>query len=182
MFNKILLMTGVELRTSGIESDHSTNWATTTSHHEIFYLGRLNNSTTSHFRDLESTAINMSMFSHDNNNNSNWDILSAPELNANELPFPLNQSMTVRLLISSLLITVFVAGLLCRWELPHWWWSIGQHDDPSLTSKGSFTRRHNAAFLRYASWFYENIKLFLVAKWPRLNWKRCVFVVVWMSL
>ena len=32
MFNKILPMTGVEPRTSGIESDRSTNWATTTSH------------------------------------------------------------------------------------------------------------------------------------------------------
>ena len=31
MLNKILLMTGVEPRTSGIESDRSTNWATTTS-------------------------------------------------------------------------------------------------------------------------------------------------------
>ena len=31
MFNKILPMTGVEPRTSGIESDRSTNWATTTS-------------------------------------------------------------------------------------------------------------------------------------------------------
>ena len=32
MFNKILPMTGVEPRTSGIKSDRSTNWATTTSH------------------------------------------------------------------------------------------------------------------------------------------------------
>ena len=31
MLNKILPMTGVELQTSGIESDRSTNWATTTS-------------------------------------------------------------------------------------------------------------------------------------------------------
>ena len=31
MFNKILPMTGVEPRTSGIEIDRSTNWATTTS-------------------------------------------------------------------------------------------------------------------------------------------------------
>ena len=31
MFNKILPMTGVEPRTSGIESNRSTNWATTTS-------------------------------------------------------------------------------------------------------------------------------------------------------
>ena len=31
MLNKILPMTGVKLRTSGIESDRSTNWATTTS-------------------------------------------------------------------------------------------------------------------------------------------------------
>ena len=31
MFNKILPMTGVEPWTSGIESDSSTNWATTTS-------------------------------------------------------------------------------------------------------------------------------------------------------
>ena len=31
MLNKILPMTGVEPRTSGIESDRSTNWATTTS-------------------------------------------------------------------------------------------------------------------------------------------------------
>ena len=31
MFNKILPMTGVEPWASGIESDHSTNWATTTS-------------------------------------------------------------------------------------------------------------------------------------------------------
>ena len=31
MFNKILPMTGVEPRTSGIESDRSTNWASTTS-------------------------------------------------------------------------------------------------------------------------------------------------------
>ena len=31
MFNKILPMSGVEPRTSGIESDRSTNWATTTS-------------------------------------------------------------------------------------------------------------------------------------------------------
>ena len=30
MFNNILLMTGVEPGTSGIESDRSTNWATTT--------------------------------------------------------------------------------------------------------------------------------------------------------
>ena len=30
MFNKILPMTGVEPRSSGIESDRSTNWATTT--------------------------------------------------------------------------------------------------------------------------------------------------------
>ena len=30
MFNKILPMTGVEPRTSGIEIDRSTNWATTT--------------------------------------------------------------------------------------------------------------------------------------------------------
>ena len=32
MFNKILPMTGVEPQTSGIESNRSTNWATTTSH------------------------------------------------------------------------------------------------------------------------------------------------------
>ena len=31
MFNKILPMTGVVLQTSGFKSDHSTNWATTTS-------------------------------------------------------------------------------------------------------------------------------------------------------
>ena len=31
MFNKILPMTGVKLRTSGFESHRSTNWATTTS-------------------------------------------------------------------------------------------------------------------------------------------------------
>ena len=31
MFNKFLPMTGVEPQTSGIESDRSTNWATTTS-------------------------------------------------------------------------------------------------------------------------------------------------------
>ena len=31
MLNKILPMTGVEPRTSDIESDRSTNWATTTS-------------------------------------------------------------------------------------------------------------------------------------------------------
>ena len=31
MFNKILPMSGVEPQTSGIESDRSTNWATTTS-------------------------------------------------------------------------------------------------------------------------------------------------------
>ena len=31
MFNKILPMTGVKPRTSGIESNRSTNWATTTS-------------------------------------------------------------------------------------------------------------------------------------------------------
>ena len=38
MFNKILLMTAVELRTSGIESDHSTNWATTISQHDCCYI------------------------------------------------------------------------------------------------------------------------------------------------
>ena len=31
MLNKILPMTGVEPRTSGIKSNRSTNWATTTS-------------------------------------------------------------------------------------------------------------------------------------------------------
>ena len=31
MFNKILPMTGVEPQTSGIKSNRSTNWATTTS-------------------------------------------------------------------------------------------------------------------------------------------------------
>ena len=31
MFNKILPMTGVKPQTTGIISDHSTNWATTTS-------------------------------------------------------------------------------------------------------------------------------------------------------
>ena len=31
MLNKILPMTGVDPRTSGIDSDRSTNWATTTS-------------------------------------------------------------------------------------------------------------------------------------------------------
>ena len=31
MLNEILPMTGVNLRTSGIKSDRSTNWATTTS-------------------------------------------------------------------------------------------------------------------------------------------------------
>ena len=36
MFNKILPMTGVEPQTSGIESDHSTNWATTTSLYSIY--------------------------------------------------------------------------------------------------------------------------------------------------
>ena len=35
MFNKILPMTGVEPRTSGIESDCSANWATTTSPNQI---------------------------------------------------------------------------------------------------------------------------------------------------
>ena len=35
MLNKILPMTGVEPRTSGIESDRSTNWATTTSKSEV---------------------------------------------------------------------------------------------------------------------------------------------------
>ena len=38
MFNKILPMTGVEPRTSGIEIHRSTNWATTTSQ-KLFYLG-----------------------------------------------------------------------------------------------------------------------------------------------
>ena len=38
MLNKILPMTGVEPRTSGIESDRSTNWATTTSHQSILLL------------------------------------------------------------------------------------------------------------------------------------------------
>ena len=38
MLNKILPMTGVEPRTSGIESDRSTNWATTTSHSQKFCL------------------------------------------------------------------------------------------------------------------------------------------------
>ena len=36
MFNKILPMTGVELGTSGIKSDRSTNWATTNSHASKF--------------------------------------------------------------------------------------------------------------------------------------------------
>ena len=35
MFNKILLMTWVELQTSGIVSDHYTNWATTTSQQSL---------------------------------------------------------------------------------------------------------------------------------------------------
>ena len=35
MLNKILPVTGDEPRTSGIESNRSTNWATTTSHTEI---------------------------------------------------------------------------------------------------------------------------------------------------
>ena len=38
MFNKILPMTGVELQTSGIESDRSTNWATTTSQQSILIV------------------------------------------------------------------------------------------------------------------------------------------------
>ena len=37
MFNKILLMTGVEPRASGIKSDCSTHWATTTSHDPTTY-------------------------------------------------------------------------------------------------------------------------------------------------
>ena len=36
MFNKILPMTRVELRTSGLESNRSTNWATTTSPQYMF--------------------------------------------------------------------------------------------------------------------------------------------------
>ena len=31
-------MTGVETRTSGIKSDHSTNWATTTSHNIVPFI------------------------------------------------------------------------------------------------------------------------------------------------
>ena len=38
MLNKILPMTGVELRTSGIKSNRSTNWATTTSPNILFYV------------------------------------------------------------------------------------------------------------------------------------------------
>ena len=34
--NKFLLMTGFKPRTSGIGSDHSTNWATTTSHTQLY--------------------------------------------------------------------------------------------------------------------------------------------------
>ena len=38
MLNKILPMTGVEPQTSGIESDRSTNWATTTSQSVFEYI------------------------------------------------------------------------------------------------------------------------------------------------
>ena len=40
MFNKILPMTGVDPRTSGIESERSTNWATTTSRMGQFFCGK----------------------------------------------------------------------------------------------------------------------------------------------
>ena len=36
MFNKILPMIGVEPQTFGIESNRSTNWATTTSQNVLF--------------------------------------------------------------------------------------------------------------------------------------------------
>ena len=42
MFNKILPMTGVELRTSGIESNRPTNWATTTSQSTQFVVKYFN--------------------------------------------------------------------------------------------------------------------------------------------